>query len=64
MNSQIVPVKSIDPVNFHYHVGAPVLRVFDTNGAGHLIPVAYQSAGLTFNLMFAPYGQIYAEVAI
>jgi hypothetical protein len=64
MNSKIIPVQPFDPLNFGYDVGAPVIRVFDTNRAGHLIPVAFHISGYGFDLMFAPYGQIYAEVAI
>jgi hypothetical protein len=64
MNSKIIPVQAFDATNLHYNVGSHTVRVFDTNGAGHLIPVAFQRSGLGFNLMFAPYGQIYAEVNI
>lgn len=44
---------------------APVHAVFDTNGDGELLPVAYRQNpmdAIEVLLAHAPYGQIYVEI--
>jgi hypothetical protein len=62
MNNKIVKAAVIDGVSLHYRANGSVQRVFDTNGNGDLIPVAFMPAGNYFSLYFQPFGQIYAEV--
>jgi hypothetical protein len=63
MNNKIVKAYAVDPVNYSYTTYGDVVRVFDTNGQGDLIPVAYMKVAYNhFNLHFAPHGDIYAEI--
>jgi hypothetical protein len=65
MNSKIVKAHCYDNEYFEYAATGKVVRVFDTNETGDLIPVAFQRGidfNTQFNLHFAPHGTVYAEV--
>jgi hypothetical protein len=63
VNNKIVKARCIDANTLYYDAPGRVERVFDTNGAGELIPVAFCNVSCTyFNLHFAPHGTVYAEI--
>lgn len=66
MNTKIVKAHCYDATNLVYCATGKVVRVFDTNGGGDLIPVAFQpdiDFDNQFNLQFPPYSTVYAEVS-
>jgi hypothetical protein len=66
MNSKIVKAHCYSPEDQVYCVTGKVLRVFDTNGSGDLIPVSFQrdvEFKNQFSLESFAYGQIYAEIS-
>jgi hypothetical protein len=65
MNDKIVKAECLDKKYLLYSAKGKLARVFDTNGNGDLIPVAYDKCHGTdgdFYLHFAPHGIIYAQV--
>ncbi|PIG31079.1 hypothetical protein CLU93_5431 [Janthinobacterium sp. 35] len=60
----ITPVTSVNPGAFEYQANGKIVRVFDTNGAGELLPVEYRQHAddNKFALQFQPFGMVYAEV--
>lgn len=64
MTRKIIPVQP--DVNGRIVARAPVLAVFDTNGAGELLPVAYRQDPLhdrtDVQLTHATFGQVYVEI--
>lgn len=60
---KLVPLKAC--AQNTYVAPGSVLAVYDTNGDGTLLQVAYRLNpidDIEFNLVHAPYGQIYAEI--
>lgn len=66
MNTKIVKAHCYDAANIVYCATGKVVRVFDSNGVGELIPVAFQpdiAFDNQFNLHFNPHGEVYAEIS-
>lgn len=61
----ITPVALVKGDSQEYQANGKILRVFDTNGSGELLPVQHrqQSDDSKFTLQHMPFGKIYAEVA-
>lgn len=63
MATCIVPVTY--DVDYQIVARAPVLRVFDTNGGGELLPVEFRRDPASIckvSLLSAPYSQVYVEI--
>lgn len=60
----IAPATSMSPDTHEYRIRGKVVRVFDTNGSGELLPVEYTQHhdDNKFTLCNSPYGKVYAEV--
>ncbi|MBH1982038.1 MAG: hypothetical protein I8H79_05760 [Burkholderiales bacterium] len=60
----IAPATLVNPGTFEYQANGKIVRVFDTNGAGELLPIEYKqhTDGDKFTLQFQPFGKVYAEV--
>ena len=62
--SVITPAALVNPGAFEYQANGKIVRVFDTNGAGELLPIEYKQHAddNKFTLQFQPFGKVYAEV--
>ena len=60
----IAPATLVNPGAFKYQANGKIVRVFDTNGLGELLPVDYrqQVDHSKFVLQNLPFGKVYAEV--
>lgn len=66
MGNKIVKAHLSDAVNLEYIAKGKVLRVFDTNGDGDLLPVVFkldEHFSNQFSLCNQNYGTVFAEVA-
>jgi len=61
----ITPATLVNPGAFEYQAPGKIVRVFDTNGSGALLPIGYKQHADDdkFTLQFQPFGKVYAEVA-
>jgi hypothetical protein len=61
----ITPATLVNPGAFEYQANGKIVRVFDTNGSGELLPIEYKQHAddNNFALQFQPFGTVYAEVA-
>ncbi|PVX36796.1 hypothetical protein [Janthinobacterium sp. 78] len=60
----ITPAALVNPGEFEYQANGKIVRVFDTNGSGELLPIEYKQHADDdkFILQFQPFGTVYAEV--
>ena len=60
----ITPAALVNPGAFECQANGKIVRVFDTNGSGELLPIEYRrhADDDKFTLRFQPFGKVYAEV--
>jgi hypothetical protein len=63
MKNIITPATLMNPYALEYRVPGKVLRVFDSNGHGELMPVGYtpHADEKKFTLQNAAHGKVHAE---